>query len=136
LMAEALDEAAATTAEAWGEAHKPRFAHPLSGLFPAAAAVLDPPSLPIGGDGDTVWANGLVAPLGPRATYGALARYAFDVGDWEKSRWSVFLGASGHPASPFYANQHAAWASCSMTPMRYEWAGIAAGAVATQRLLA
>ena len=83
-----------------------------------------------------VWANGLVAPLGPRATYGALARYAFDVGDWEKSRWSVFLGASGHPASPFYANQHAAWASCSMTPMRYGWAGIAAGAVATQRLLA
>jgi len=136
LMAEALDEAAAAAAEPWGEVHKPRFAHPLSSLFPAAAAVLDPPSLPIGGDGDTVWANGLVAPLGPRATYGALARYAFDVGDWEKSRWSVFLGASGHPASPFYANQHAAWASCSMTPMRYGWVGIAAGAVTTQRLLA
>ncbi len=134
LLAEALDEAAAVPAIAWGEWHKPRFTHPLSALFPAAADVLDPPALPIGGDGDTVWANGLVAPLGPRATYGALARYAFDVGAWENSRWSVFLGCSGHPASPHYASQHAGWAACAMTPMRYDWAAIGACAEAVQVL--
>lgn len=134
LLAEALDEAAAEPAIAWGEWHRPRFAHPLSGLFPAAAPVLDPASLPIGGDGDTVWANGLVAPLGPRATYGALARYAFDVGAWENSRWSVFLGCSGHPASRHYASQHANWAACAMTPMRHDWTGIAACVEAVQLL--
>ena len=100
LMAQSLDEAAAIPASAWGAAHRPAFAHPLSALFSSAAPVLDPPSLPIGGDGDTVWANGIVAPLGQRAIYGALSRYVFDVGDWENSRWSVFLGASGHPGSP------------------------------------
>lgn len=134
LMAAALDEAAAAPATSWGEAHKPAFSHPLSAQFPAAAPVLDPPALPIGGDGDTVWANGIVAPMGSRAIYGALSRYVFDVGDWENSRWSVFLGASGHPGSPHYANQHAAWAGCSMLPMRYGWAALAATAGASQRL--
>ena len=134
LMAAALDEAAATPATAWGEAHKPAFSHPLATQFPAAAAVLNPAALPIGGDGDTVWANGLVAPLGPRAQYGALARYAFDVGDWENSRWSVFLGASGHPGSPDYASQHAEWAACRMVPMRYGWAMLTAIAGAGQTL--
>ncbi len=87
--------------------HRPRLAHPLSALFPEAAPLLDPPAEVLGGDGDTVQANGLVAPAGPRAAYGALARYAFDVGAWGNSRWSVFLGASGHPGSPHYADQHA-----------------------------
>ena len=134
LMAAALDEAAATPATPWGEAHKPAFAHPLSALFPDAAPVLNPPSLPIGGDGDTVWANGIIAPVGPRAQYGALARYMFDVGDWENSRWGVFLGTSGHPGSPHYASQHAAWARCAMVPMRHGWAGLAAAAVTSQTL--
>ena len=134
LMAGALDEAAAAAVAPWGEAHKPAFTHPLASLFPAAAPVLNPPALPIGGDGDTVWANGIVAPLGQKAIYGALARYMFDVGDWENSRWSVFLGASGHPASPNYASQHAAWAGCAMVPMRYGWELVAATAGASQVL--
>ncbi|WP_206930835.1 penicillin acylase family protein [Roseococcus thiosulfatophilus] len=118
-LAEALEQvAAAPPAANWGEAHRPRFTHPLSPLFPWAAPVLDPPAQPLAGDGDTVQANGLIAPAGPAAAYGALARYAFDVGDWENSRWVVFLGASGHPASPHYADQHADWAACRMRPMR------------------
>ncbi len=118
-LAAALEQVAAVPAEpTWGERHRPRFAHPLSAQFPWAAALLDPPAQPLAGDGDTVQANGLVAPLGPAAAYGALARYAFDVGEWENSRWVVFLGASGHPASPHYADQHADWAACRMRPMR------------------
>jgi penicillin G amidase len=120
LLREALTEVAADLpTQNWGEVHRPRFTHPLSALFPEAASVLDPPALPLGGDGDTVMANGLIAPLGPRAQYGALSRYAFDVGEWENSLWTVFLGASGHPASPHYADQHANWAAARMTPMRY-----------------
>ncbi|MBY0335707.1 MAG: penicillin acylase family protein [Acetobacteraceae bacterium] len=128
LLRDALEEVAATPPMTdWGETHRPRFAHPLSGLFPNAAPLLDPPALALGGDGDTVQANGLVAPFGPRAAYGALARYVFDVGAWENSRWSVFLGASGHPGSPHYRDQHEAWAACRMLPMVSDWSALEAG---------
>ena len=131
-MQAALAEASGTPAEAWGEAHRPHFAHPLAAAFPEA--MLDPPSRPVGGDGDTVLATGILPKAGPAATYGALLRYVFDVGDWENSRWVVFHGASGHPASPHYADQNQPWSECRMMPMRYGWAGIAATAVTTQQL--
>lgn len=125
LLREALAETAADLpTQPWGELHRPRFTHPLSPLFPEAAAVLDPPAQALGGDGDTVMANGLIAALGPPAQYGALSRYAFDVGEWENSLWTVFLGASGHPGSPHYSDQHATWAAARMSPMRYGWEGI------------
>jgi len=134
-LAAALAEAAATPATPWGEAHRPRFTHPLSPLFPDAAALLDPPALPIGGDNDTVLANGLLAAAGPTAAYGALARYVFDVGDWDNSRWAVFHGVSGQPGSPHYTDQHAAWAASEMVPMLYDWKAVRAAATAVQRLL-
>ncbi|GGJ17991.1 penicillin acylase family protein [Neoroseomonas lacus] len=131
LVTAAVDPLAA---QPWGEAHRPRFMHPLSAMFPDAAPMLDPVAQAIGGDGDTVFANGLLPHAGTRATYGALARYAFDVGAWENSRWTVFHGASGHPGSPHYANQHVAWAAARMVPMRYGWDGLAATASARQSL--
>jgi penicillin amidase len=135
-VAAALAEAVAKPIRGpWGEAHRPRFTHPLSPSFPQATALLDPPSLPIGGDSDTVLATGLVPSAGPAATYGALSRYVFDVGDWESSRWVVFHGASGHPGSAHYADQNSPWSACRMVPMRYDWGGIAAAAESTQRLL-
>ncbi|PWC29582.1 penicillin acylase family protein [Teichococcus aestuarii] len=131
----ALREVAETEGETpWGEAHRPRFAHPLSALFPEAAPLLDPPALPIGGDNDTVLANGLLAAAGPAAAYGALARYAFDVGDWDNSRWAVFHGVSGHPGSPHFTDQHAEWAACRMVPMLYGWEAVRKAARATQVL--
>jgi penicillin amidase len=71
---------------------------------------------------------------GTAATYGALARYAFDVGDWDNSLWAVFHGVSGRPGSPHYADQNAAWSACRMAPMRYSWTVIAREATATQTL--
>jgi len=131
----ALARAAVTPAEtAWGEVHQPRFAHPLSALFPEAAPLLDPPSRPVGGDGDTVLANGLLCASGPAATYGALARYVFDVGNWDASRWAVFHGVSGQPGSPHYADQNEPWSATRMVPMRYGWAGIEKAARHRQRL--
>lgn len=131
----ALREVAETEWETpWGEAHRPRFTHPLSALFPEAAPLLDPPALPIGGDNDTVLANGLLAAAGPAAAYGALARYAFDVGDWDNSRWAVFHGVSGQPGSPHFTDQHAEWAACRMVPMLYGWEAVRKAARATQVL--
>ncbi|MEO3474888.1 penicillin acylase family protein [Roseomonas sp. CAU 1739] len=132
LAAAAVDPLAA---QPWGDAHRPRFTHPLSAMFPDAAALLDPVAEAIGGDGDTVFANGLLPASGARATYGALARYAFDVGAWEYCRWTVFHGASGHPGSPHYADQHASWAAARMVPMRYGWDGLSATATARQSLI-
>ncbi len=135
-LAAALAEAAAGPRHGpWGEAHRPRFTHPLSTSFPEAAGLLDPPSLPIGGDSDTVLATGLIPAAGPAATYGALSRYVFDVGAWDNSQWVAFHGASGHPGSAHYADQNPPWSACRMVPMRYGWAGIAGEARDTQRLL-
>ncbi|KAA2212962.1 penicillin acylase family protein [Teichococcus oryzae] len=129
-----LRAAAAETDASWGEAHQPRFAHPLSALHPEAAALLDPPSRPVGGDGDTVLANGLLCASGPAASYGALARYVFDVGDWEACRWVVFHGVSGQPGSPHYADQNEAWSATRMVPMHYGWEGIEKAARHRQEL--
>ena len=119
---------------AWGRVHVTRPAHPLSASFPDTAALLDPPSLPAGGDGDTVQAADFVAAAGYELTLTSVARYAFDLADWERSAWIVPLGASGHPGSPHYADQARDWAAVRLRPMRYEWARIAADAETHQRL--
>ena len=134
-LADALAMAAENESDgAWGIVHQPRFTHALSAHFPAAAELLNPPSRPIGGDGDTVQANGLIPAIGPRATYGALSRYVFDVGGWDNSRWVVFHGTSGHPGSPHYADQNAPWSACEMVPMIYDWQRIVAEGKSTQLL--
>ncbi len=132
-LAEALARTAALPPQPWGEAHLPRLSHPLTAQFPDAG--LDCPALPLAGDTDTVQAIGFVVANGPAATYGALARYAFDVGAWDNSLWCVFHGASGHPASPDFANQNPAWSECRMHPMRYSWPLVEAAAKLSQSLL-
>ncbi len=135
VLTEALHEVARVPdGRAWGEVHRPRFVHPLSIRYPELAALLDPPSLPVGGDTDTVQANGISASAGPEATYGAIARYVYDVGDWSACRWAVFHGASGHPGSSHYADQNSVWSRCEMVPMLYDWNFIAASAERSQML--
>ncbi|MGE0421305.1 MAG: penicillin acylase family protein [Reyranellaceae bacterium] len=128
LIAAALDEVAASGASAaeWGKRHRPKFVHPLSPMFPDAAALLDPSGIDVGGDGDTVWANGTLASAGVDAAYGAIARYAYDVGAWETGSWLVFHGASGHPGSPHYADQVPLWARGALIPALYAWPRIEA----------
>jgi penicillin G amidase len=130
LLAEALDAVAAGTAdEAWGDLHRARLMHPLAPLFPAQAPALSPAGARLGGDNETVWANGCRAESGTDAVYGAVARYVFDVGNWDDCQWIVLAGASGDPASPHYADQHGAWSRCELIPMRYDWAAITAASV-------
>ena len=54
----------------------------------------------------------------------SVARYVFDLADWDESRWIVPLGASGDPRSPHFADQQAAWARGDLVPMRYSWPAI------------
>ena len=130
LLARVLRDAAASLTErlggsmegwTWGAIHRTRPRHTLSESFPELASMLDPPSVPMGGDGDTPQAASY-SPGAPYTVTGvSVARYVFDAGDWSNSRWVVPLGASGHPGSPHYADQTPIWAEGELAPMVWEW---------------
>ncbi|MCH8886413.1 MAG: penicillin acylase family protein [SAR324 cluster bacterium] len=112
----------------WEREHHTAAAHLLSGLFPEAAALLDPPAISMDGDGDTVQAGGYVLTQDFRARFISVARYVFDGGDWERSVWIVPAGVSGHPGSAHYADQLPLYANHRTVPMHYGWERIAEAA--------
>ena len=118
----------------WGTVHRTRPRHTLSAVIPELSSLLDPPSVPMGGDGDTPQA-GSYCSLEPFVmTSMSVARYVFDTSDWSNSRWIVPLGASGHPGSPHYADQSAIWGEVDLIPMLYDWDRISAAAETDQML--
>ena len=119
----------------WGTLHRTRPQHPLSRLFPDCAALLDPPQVPAGGDGDTPLQGSSWGAERFVLTALSVNRYIHDPADWRRSRWIVPLGASGHPGSPHYADQAALWADVETIPQLWAWEDIAAAAETTQRLL-
>ncbi len=125
------DDMAAWT---WGGIHQTRPQHPLSRLFPAWAALLDPPRVAAGGDGDTPQAGAYTAQF--VSTLMSVNRYIHDPSDWRRSRWIVPLGASGHPGSPHFADQAPLWADVHTVPQLWEWDDIIAAAETRQMLLA
>jgi len=104
--------------------HTTRPEHPLSSALPAAATRLNPPRVAMGGDAETVQAAAFIAGAGYTVTNTSVARYVFDLADWERSAWVVPLGASGDPRSPHYADQLEAWSEARLLPMRYGWSRI------------
>jgi penicillin amidase len=129
LLAEALQMVAnqpQPTDVPWRQLHAAALTHPLTPAFPAAATDLSPAGAGVGGDNETVWSTGCRAEFGTAAVYGAVARYVFDVGNWDNCAWIVVGGASGDPASPHYVDQHDAWSRCELVPMRYDWDAITA----------
>ena len=143
-MARALAGAVATLRETlgpdpaswtWGRLHVARPRHPLSAAFPASGgrySIRRPP--PRAGTATPCRRRTSSRPPGSTLTLTSVARYVFDLGDWERSAWIVPLGASGHPGSPHYADQSADWAAVRLRPMRYDWDRVAAEAESHQRL--
>ncbi len=118
----------------WGSVHHTRPRHTLSDALPELAGLLDPPSVPMGGDGDTPQAASY-SPLDPFIMTGmSVARYVFDLGDWNNSAWVTPLGASGHPGSPHYSDQAPIWGEVQLIPMLYDWDRIIAQAESRQTL--
>jgi penicillin amidase len=117
----------------WGRLHRTAIQHPLAAAFPEVAGLCNPPSVALGGDGDTVQA----ASLTPAYTVGstAVARLVFDLSDWRRSAWIVPLGASGHPGSPHYADQTGLWSAGQLAPLLYDWHEIGAAAATRQRFV-
>jgi penicillin amidase len=118
----------------WGRVHVTQPRHTLAAAFPALASLLNPPGVAMGGDNETVQAGSYIPAAGYGLTSTSVARYAFDLGDWERSAWVVPLGASGHPGSPHYADQVHAWSEVRLLPMRYGWERIRAEAASHQAL--
>ena len=118
----------------WGRVHQARPTHTLSDAFPALAPILDPPPIPMSGDADTPLAGSY--PPADFATVGGLsvARYAFDLADWNNCLWAVPLGSSGHPGSSHYYDQSETWRRVEMSPMLYDWEAILANQESEQVL--
>ncbi|MDP6495643.1 MAG: penicillin acylase family protein, partial [Dehalococcoidia bacterium] len=143
LMAKALSEAVAKLTKdlganmdnwKWGKVHHTQPQHTLSPSFPHLAEILNPPSLPAGGDNDTPQV-GAYARAKPFITRGvSVVRYVFDLDDWNNSAWIVPLGASGHPGSPHYADQATTWGEVQLIPMLYDWTRIIQEAESSQKL--
>ncbi len=128
----ALKQVAMQAAPAqWGTQHILQPIHPLSPVFPDMQLQLSPEAIPMGGDGDTVQA----ASYGPKrfqVTGISVARYVFDLGNWDNSGWVVPLGVSGVPQSTHYTDQAKLWAAHQLVPMYYSTESILSHA--TQKL--
>jgi penicillin amidase len=116
----------------WGRVHHTAPKHTLSGVNPGLSHVLDPPSMPMGGDGDTPQMGNYSLGNPFAMTLMSVVRYVYDTANWENSRWAVPLGVSGHPASPHYADQAPVWADVDLVPMHYNWDRIKADAQSHQ----
>jgi penicillin amidase len=143
ILAEALSQGVALLRTAlgddvrrwrWGALHLSAPAHPLSALHPEWATQLDPPVVEMSGEWDTVFCAAHSAGSGFKVTSSSVARYVFDLSDWDGSRWIVPTGASGEPGSPHFADQRSRWAAGELVPMRYSRAAVDAGAESTVRL--
>ncbi|MFI5400582.1 MAG: penicillin acylase family protein [SAR324 cluster bacterium] len=118
----------------WDALHRTAPQHPLAKVFPEAAPLLNPRHIPMAGDGDTVQAGGFYPLQTPACQLISVARYVFDLGDWERSTWIVPGGASGHPASPHWQDQGLLYEAHETIPMLYGWQRIAREAETVQRL--
>ncbi len=115
--------------EPWGYLHATRQRHPLG------RAELDPPSVPYGGDMDTVQASSYLPFEGLHTASGSVARYAFDVADWDSSGWVVPLGSAGQPGHRHAHDQQEAWRTGQLLPAPYSRRAVQAAAQAQDRLL-
>ena len=119
---------------AWGSVHATRPRHTLSESVPSLSGLLDPPSIEMGGGGETPHAAGYSPSDLFTVTGLSVARYVFDLADWDASRWVIPLGSSGHPGSVHYTDQAPVWGNIELLPMLYSWGRIAGDAESTQVL--
>ncbi len=119
----------------WGKLHYTNPTHTLSEIFSNHKDLLNPPSVPMGGDGDTPQA-GSFAMSNPFIMTGmSVARYVFDPSDWDNSRWIVPLGSSGHPGSSHYSDQTDLWSKVQAIKMAYTPKAVQEISVGKQKLI-
>ena len=118
----------------WSRIHRTSHNHELSDQYPNLKWLLNPLSVAMSGDGDTPLSASYALP-GPFTVTGAsVARYIFDLSDWDNSKWITPLGSSGNPLSSHYVDQNPIWAKNNMIDMQYSWQTIFATAKVKQTI--
>jgi penicillin G amidase len=100
----------------WGRVHEMEFPHPLGAANPLLRRLLNR-SLRAGGAQETV-SQIAYDPNDPyNAVWAPSWRMVADPADPDRSRWQMFTGQSGHPASPHYDDLQADWLEGRTQPM-------------------
>ena len=118
----------------WARIHRTSHKHELSDQYPDLKSLLNPLSVAMSGDGDTPL-SASYALSGPFTVTGAsVARYIFDLADWDKSKWITPLGSSGNQLSSHYLDQNPIWAKNKMIDMQYSWETISSTSKSKQTI--
>lgn len=136
IVAASLAAAAARAGDAtWGERHQVTFRHAL-GRIPILGGVFDRGPFGVGGGGQTVSATWYPAQgEGFPVTGLPSLRFVADLGDWDRSVFTLPLGQSGHPFSRHADDQTQDWLSGRMHAMPWSPAAVEASAVSRVRLV-
>lgn len=103
----------------WGRVHEMEFPHPLGEANPLLRRLLNR-RLRAGGAQETV-SQIAYDPNDPyRAVWAPSWRMVADPCDPDRSRWQMFTGQSGHPASPHYDDLQQGWLEGRTQPMAGE----------------
>jgi penicillin amidase len=103
----------------WGHVHEMEFPHPLGDANPLLRKLLNR-RLRAGGAQETV-SQIAYDPNDPyKAVWAPSWRMVADPTDPDRSRWQMFTGQSGHPASPHYDDLQADWLEGRTQPMSGE----------------
>lgn len=102
----------------WDAKHATGSKHPLAGAFPGEA--LDPPSVAVGGDADTLQCAGYGISGKNDFVLNALSVYrqVVDFADPDGASWIIPGGASGDPGSAHFADQLELWRRHERVVMR------------------
>ena len=102
----------------WGRLHRMVSPHPMASILHAAQH-LHPPIDACPGDSDTVRCGSVIPERGERADAASVARYAFDLADWDNSGWVVPHGVSGVRGTGHDMDQRQLWLDCELLPMAF-----------------
>lgn len=108
-LADLTRDQAALADQAWGAHNTTRIQHPISLAVPRLSAWLDMRAEPLPGDSADL-------PRIQAPAMGASQRMAVSPGRESEGYFHMPCGQSGHPLSPFYRTEHAAWAEGRATP--------------------
>ena len=103
----------------WGHVHEMEFPHPLGEANPLLRRILNR-RLRAGGAQETVSQVAYDPNDSYRAVWAPSWRMVADPTAPERSRWQMFTGQSGHPASPHYDDLQADWLEGRTQPMAGE----------------
>ena len=115
----------------WGRARKATLQHPM-GRVPLQGAIFNLGPFECPGDVNTVFQAGSVGddPLGGPGVVPSM-RMVLDVGDWDRSLFSLPGGQSGNPLSPHYKDLLPAWLKGTGVPIAWSIEAVEAATVET-----